>query len=199
MVETTKTRRRGQELEQAILDAAWDELSEVGYAKFTIEAVAARSETSKPVIYRRWPSRAELVLAAWQRQVPTEHQPIDTGFLRSDLLVLFERVARRVDTMMSEVIAGVMGETFRHPEITAVMRERLAKASPLQDVIQKIVRRAVERGELPPIRLSARVARLPIDLIRNEAMLCGGLITSDVIASLVDDVYLPLLRGLAGR
>ncbi|MEU4746994.1 helix-turn-helix domain-containing protein, partial [Actinosynnema sp. NPDC023658] len=67
-----KSRRRGAQLEQAILDAAWDELCEVGYARLTIEGVAIRAGTSKSVIYRRWGSRAELALAAWFRRVPAE-------------------------------------------------------------------------------------------------------------------------------
>ena len=79
----TRTRRRGAELEQAILDAAWAELCEVGYTALTIEAVAKRAGTSKPVIYRRWPSRAHLVIAAWARQQPIETTTPDTGFAAS--------------------------------------------------------------------------------------------------------------------
>ena len=128
----TKSRRRGAQLEQAILEAAWAELNDVGYAALTIEAVAARAGTSKPVIYRRWPSRAELVLAAWARQRPAPSPAIDTGALRSDLITLFSRIARRAGGMMSEVTAGVMGEAFRHPELADLLRDRLRNA-PLGD------------------------------------------------------------------
>src|SRR5580704_17603611 len=58
------TRRRGEALETALLDAAWEELQAVGYAGLTTEAVADRAGTSRAVIYRRWPKRAELVIAA---------------------------------------------------------------------------------------------------------------------------------------
>ena len=54
------SRRRGTKLEDALLDAAWEELQEVGYTRLTMEAVAARAGTSKPVLYRRWPNRARL-------------------------------------------------------------------------------------------------------------------------------------------
>lgn len=192
-----KTRRRGAKLEQAILDAAWAELNDVGYAALTIEAVAARAGTSKPVIYRRWPNRAELVLAAWGRQRPmAAAEPINTGALRSDLIYLFGRIARRTQGMMSEAIAGVMGETFRHPEIAALLRDRLRSAR-MGGWIEAIVERAVERGELAPIELSPRAARIPIDLLRTEAMMCDGPISRQVIEELVDEVYLPLLHGLA--
>ncbi|HEV2779414.1 MAG TPA: TetR/AcrR family transcriptional regulator [Actinophytocola sp.] len=193
---TTKPRRRGERLEHAILDAAWAELRDVGYAALTIEAVAARAGTSKPVIYRRWSNRAELVLAAWNRKAPALPPHPDTGSLRSDLVALFTRVAHRVDYMMSEMIAGVMGEAFRHPEITALLRERL-KTAPLNDAIRSIVGRAVERGELPPVDVPPRASQVPVDLIRNEAIMFGAPISEQTIIELVDEVYLPLLRGLA--
>ena len=191
-----KSRRRGEPLERAILDAAWAELRENGYSGLTIEAVAARAGTSKPVIYRRWANRAELVIAAWTRKAPATQATPDTGALRSDLLALFGRIARRADTMMSELIAGVMGEAFRHPEVAALLHERL-KAAPLAEVVRTIVGRAVERGELPPVELPARAGRLPLDMIRNETMLYGGPVDEATLAEFVDDVYLPLLHGLA--
>jgi len=192
----TKTRRRGTELEQAILSAAWAELSEVGYANLTIERVALRAGTSKPVIYRRWSSRAELVLAAWAGQVPIETKIPDTGTLRADLHSLFTRIARRADSMMSEMIAGVMGEAFRHPEVAELLRSRLDSA-PLSKAVWQIVDRAVERGELPPVHLPPRVLRLPLDLIRGETIVGGGPVADKTITEFVDDVYLPLLHGLA--
>jgi AcrR family transcriptional regulator len=192
-----KSRRRGAQLEQAILDAAWDELREVGYARLTIEAVAARAGTSKPVIYRRWGGRAELVLAAWFRNLPVEPETPDTGTLRGDLRTLFGRIARRADSMMNEMVAGVMGEAFRHPEVAALLGERLSTPTPLTEAVRTIVDRAVSRGELPPVELPHRVRRLPLDLVRNESMTCGAPVTEETVASLVDDVYVPLLHGLA--
>ncbi|HVW44723.1 MAG TPA: TetR/AcrR family transcriptional regulator [Amycolatopsis sp.] len=191
-----KSRRRGEELERAILDAAWAELLESGYAALTIDAVAARAGTSKPVIYRRWAGRAELVLAAWRQHLPVRPMAPDTGDLRGDLLALFRLIARRAEGMMSETIAGVMGEAFRHPEVAQLLRERL-RSAPLGGALSKILARAADRGELPPVDLPARVTRIPIDLIRNEAILGGAPVTDATISELVDDVYLPLLRGLA--
>jgi AcrR family transcriptional regulator len=192
-----KSRRRGAELEQAILDAAWAELRDVGYAALTMEAVAARAGTSKPVIYRRWSSRAELVIAAWDNRRPVSMTVADTGSLRSDLIALFSRVAQRMQGMMSEAIAGVMGEAFRHSELAALLRSRL-KTAPLSGRIATIVERAVERGELRPITVPPRAARLPVDLIRNEGMADQGPIAPETIEEIVDTVYIPLLQGLAG-
>jgi hypothetical protein len=62
--------------------------------------------------------------------------------------------------------------------------------------VQGIVDRAADRGELTRVEVSPRVARVPLDLVRNEAMMCGGAPNDETIAELVDEVYLPLLRGL---
>ncbi|GHF66031.1 AcrR family transcriptional regulator [Amycolatopsis bartoniae] len=194
-----KPRRRGKELEDVILDITWVELVEVGYNRLTIESVAKRARTSKPVIYRRWSNRAELVLAAWARQTPTEMAvPIDTGSLRGDLIALFRRVAERANSVMTEVIAGVMGEAFRHPEVVELLHQRL-RQSPMSSTLQAIVDRAVARGELDPVELPARVTRVPLDLIRNETLLCRGPMPEQAVIDLVDEVYLPLLHGLAAR
>jgi hypothetical protein len=192
-----KTRRRGVELERAILDAAWAELSEVGYTALTIEAVAKRAGTSKPVIYRRWQSRAALVVASWAGRQPVEAHTPDTGSLRADLVWLFERVAKRATMMMSETIAGVMAEAFRHPEVITLLKERMDH-KPLSTSVGTIVDNAVARGELKPIDLPGRVMRLPVDLIRAEAILCGGdPPPPGTIGTMVDTIYIPLLKGLA--
>jgi AcrR family transcriptional regulator len=192
----TKTRRRGAELEQAILDAVWAELLEVGYTALTIEAVAKRAGTSKPVIYRRWPSRAALVVASWAGRQPIEDSTPDTGSLRADLIWLFSRIALRMDSMMSQAIAGVMAEAFKHPEVQNFLRERM-DAAPVTNTLWTIVDNAVARGELRPIVLPRRVMRLPVDLIRAEAIMCGTPVESPTLVAMVDDVYLPLLKGLS--
>jgi AcrR family transcriptional regulator len=84
-----RQRRRGEELEAALLAAAWDELVEVGFHRLTMESVAARARTGVGVLYRRWPRKDDLVLAAiaeYGRTHPVEIP--DTGSLRGDMLAL---------------------------------------------------------------------------------------------------------------
>lgn len=192
----TRTRRHGAELEQAILDAAWAVLCEVGYTALTIEAVAKRAGTSKPVIYRRWPSRAALVVSAWAREQPVTASVPEEGSLRADLLGLFNRIARRMDGMMSETIAGVMAEAVKHPEVQSLLRDRLVSA-PLSKSVWRIVDNAVARGELKPTVVPRRVLRLPLDLVRCEAITFGSPLPEGTLESMVDDIYLPLLKGLS--
>src|SRR5579863_5521052 len=84
-----RQRRRGEELEAALLDAAWQELVEAGFARLTMESVADRARTGVAVLYRRWPNKDDLVLAAI-RHYGTTH-PVDmpdTGNLRDDMVEL---------------------------------------------------------------------------------------------------------------
>jgi len=197
-VPEARSRRHGEELESAILDAAWAELVEVGYAKLTMESVAARAGTSKPVIYRRWPGRPELVLAAWRRRVPDEGDLPDTGELRADLLALMHRLVHRFDDTPRDVLAGLMTETFRDPQVFALLLKQIAAAKQ-RPTIEILVRRAVERGEIPPIEITPRVAKVPLDLIRAEAIFHHREIDEKTITEIADDVFLPLLRGLVRK
>ncbi|GAA2685175.1 MULTISPECIES: TetR/AcrR family transcriptional regulator [Actinosynnema] len=198
-----KTRRRGEELERAILDAVWDELDEVGYDRLTIDGVAARARTSKPVIYRRWPSRAEMVLAAWLKRAPSWPGPEDQGDLRTDLLALFSGIAGQSGLCSGggedASGTGMAWEAFHNPEVIVLVSDKLLCPSPLRHALDGVVERAVDRGELPPVELPERVKRVPLDLIRSESLTRCGPLSRRVLEELVDDVFLPLLHGLAQR
>ena len=91
-----RRRRRGASLEAAILEAAWEELVAVGYPVLTMEAVATRAHASKPVLYRRWSNRPELVLAAVRHHAKIASTEVpDTGSLRGDVLALLREVSER--------------------------------------------------------------------------------------------------------
>lgn len=187
------SRRRGERLEHAILDAAWDLLTQVGYAKLTMEAVAAKAGTSRPVIYRRWPTRAQLALAAVEHSAPLETDTPDTGSLRTDLLTLMERLVRLVNTVHGEVLAGMAAETARDPDAMHALRGRLTATTQGRHVTS-IVQRAAERGEIPIVQLPARVTRLPTDLIRSEVILYGQPPGKNAIAEIVDRIILPAIH-----
>ena len=88
-----RQRRRGEELEAALLQAAWDELAEVGFAKLTMESVAVRAKTGVAVLYRRWPNKDDLVIAAIGHYGKTRPVEVpDTGTLRGDMLGLLRGI-----------------------------------------------------------------------------------------------------------
>jgi AcrR family transcriptional regulator len=182
------TRRRGAELEAAILQAAWDELMEVGFPRFTIEGVAARAQTSKPVIYRRWPNREQLVLTAIQKNFPAPPGEIpNTGDLRSDVIIVLNRLNEILRQIGPQTIHGLMFVLTGIPIAELINFRRT-------DAMATILNRAVERGEIRPENITPRITRLPVDLVRHEVLITYEPVSQDTIAEIVDEIFLPLIK-----
>lgn len=191
------SRRRGAELEDAILDAAWDVLIEHGYHGFTYEAVAARAGTSRPVLYRRWPQRDDLLLATLTKF--WRSQPIavpDTGSLRDDA-VGFLRNANAGRARMITLISLQLMDYFRDTNTSfSALREALRPKGEAT-AFERIVARAVRRGELPDVPRSSRVVNLPFDLLRHDIFMTMRAVSDESLVEIVDEVWLPLL-GVPG-
>ncbi|MER7767526.1 TetR/AcrR family transcriptional regulator [Kitasatospora sp. NPDC096140] len=192
------SRRRGSELERAILDAVWAELADHGYDRLTMEGVAARARTSKPVLYRRWPNRAALVIAALGRNAPDYQEPPDTGELRTDLALFMASLLHRFDDLPTDAVHGFLVDLLRDPELRAGFTGGLTAEGPVGS-LGAMMRRAADRGEINPDRITPRVVSLPLDLLR-DAFLTGGAVPSDdVVAEVLDEVVMPLLRSPSGN
>jgi AcrR family transcriptional regulator len=191
------TRRRGQELENALLDAAYAELIEGGLAAFTLDGVAARAQTSRPVLYRRWPTREDLVIAAI-RHFDAHHRPPipDTGTLRGDLIAMLKAANRHRMQLIAPVLAQLSGYFLETGRTPAELRRELIGDRVTSDSV--IIARAVERGEIDPARLTPRVAALPFDLFRHEVLMTQAPVPDEVIEEIIDTVALPLMRGVRG-
>lgn len=177
-------RRRGQSLEDALLAAAWDELSAVGYTALTMDAVAARANTSKAVLYRRWPNRAELVLAAVRTYAPVSMESPDSGNLRDDLRAVIGWLSDRFRSF-PEVMTGLMIEL---PEANA----RIIQTSATN--LSTVFERAIHRGEISSA-LTPRLLRLPLDLARYEMFVSRSALSEAQINEIVDEVVIPLLKS----
>jgi AcrR family transcriptional regulator len=184
------TRRRGAALEAALLDAAWAELQSVGYAKLTMERVADRAQTSRAVIYRRWSSRHELVIAAMLHQQPTGTQRIpDTGSLREDVLTILRRAARRISDIGPATVVGLLNDLMTDDASDTIV-DQLARGG--GEVMHAALARAAARGEARE-DVPERVARLPLDLIRHELILTHRSPSSETLEEIVDQIFLPLV------
>ena len=186
-------RRRGAALEKALLDAAWDELTAGGYARFTMDAVVKRAGTSPPVLYRRWSDRDALVrdtlihvLRKNVLEVP------DTGSLREDVLTLLRQInttRAQLVTVMSVYLASYHLETGASPT------ELLDPAdADRRQAVDAIFDRAVNRGEAEAERLTDRIRALPFDLLRHEILTTYAPAPDHVLEEIVDTVFLPLAR-----
>jgi AcrR family transcriptional regulator len=194
----TATRRRGAELEAAVLNAAWDILSDRGYGALTYEALAQQAKTAKQVIYRRWPTKRELLFALLKHHgtsIPTIE--VDTGSLRDDVLTLMRNSNSRISDLTA-IFSGLIGTHF--DEIEATPRElRAALFGNRADAMRDALDRAMARGEIGVGEIPARVLALPYDLYRHEAIMSLASMPDEVLIEIVDQVWLPLVREYAGQ
>jgi len=190
----TRGRRWGPALEQAILQAAIEELLAAGYAGFTMDRVSARAATNKNAIYRRWPSRAALAVAAYRRMAAGDQPLPDTGALREDALEMLRRANRAWSSPVGSVQRSLLAGMADDPELLALIQERASDAG--SALWLTVLGRAVARREARPESLHPRVATVAVVLLRNEYVTRGFPSVPDhVLIEIVDEVYLPLVRG----
>jgi AcrR family transcriptional regulator len=192
----TRPRRRGEVLYAAIFDATLAELTEVGYARLAMERVAARAHTSKASLYKRWPNRAELVLAALRHHRGEPEPTPDTGSLREDVLALLRRGAALLDGVMGEVVRGLMAETLTGSTPIADVRVNMFDARNRR--MLEVFARAADRGDIPAGAIEPRLVGLAPALVDHHFLFHGAPIPDDVLTGIVDDILMPLLTGSAG-
>jgi AcrR family transcriptional regulator len=192
--DAVKRRRRGAELEHALLDSAWEELAEAGFAKLTMESVADRAKTGVAVLYRRWPNKNDLVLAAIRHYGDTHPVAVpDTGNLRDDMLALLENFnAGRTElaTLVGATFAGLHDSAGLTPD--DVRRIVRGDSPPLSDLV---FRRAHDRGEIDLSRIPPDLLELPFQLVRHDVLMTLRPVSPDRIRSIVDDIFRPLVAG----
>jgi AcrR family transcriptional regulator len=186
----TNSRRRGTALEDAILDAAWAELAESGYASMTLEYVAKRAETSRPVLARRWPTRAKLATAAMGRYFALDPITVpDKGSVGDEVRLMLRCISDRVRPELVRLVFDMSRDQADAASLSD-MRKELTDGEPMRSILK----RGVDRGEIDPARLTPRNIALPTDLARNEILMTLRPLSDEVIREIVEDVFLPLVR-----
>ena len=162
-----------------------------------MDRVAERAGTNKNTIYRRWPTRAALAVAAYRRFRHTAggDQPLpDTGSLREDALELLRRANRAYGSPLGAVQRSLVAGEADDPELLALLQERAGDADSATWLT--VLGRAVARADAQPEALHPRVATVAMALLRNEFVTRGAAITPDhVLVEIIDEVYVPLVRG----
>jgi AcrR family transcriptional regulator len=188
----TRQRRRGEELEAALLEAAWQELVEAGFARLTMESVAARAKTGVAVLYRRWPNKDDLVMDACRHYGATHSADIpDTGSLRDDMIALLSSFGgARVSfaATIGAVFSGLLASAGLTP---AEVREKVLPDRPLRS--DQVFARAHERGEIDLDRIPRAVLTMPFDLIRHDMLMTYQAIPPERVRAIVDDLFMPLV------
>lgn len=180
-------RRRGTELEADIFEAVRAEITERGYAGLTYEGVAAAAGTSKTVLYRRWDTKVEMVMAAMvdvAREVLTVP---DTGSLADDLRMVLARMRVRLAEVGPRTIRSLLADL---PEGSTGSVIGLITTH-VDEVMAPVLERARRRGELGPHPLPPRAASLPFDLARHEVFIAGNM-SEDTIDQIISVCVIPL-------
>lgn len=180
------TRRRGQELVDAILQAASDELLESGYTGLSYEAVARRSGASKVSIYRRWPTKEDLVRATAAQKAEIPELPAEPSSLREDFLVIFLSMAVQIHQPPGQLVRSLLAASLAQQAPS--MAELSWGMGP--SMMQAVASRAVARGELQaaPAPLALRA---PVDLFKQR-FISHGQVEDEFIRQLVDQIAVPL-------
>lgn len=186
--------RGGPARQAELLGAVLDVLRETGYDRLTIDAVVARARASKQTVYRRWPSKADLVVAAFHNALTDVPELQDTGCLREDLLVLLDVLCRELADL-SDIIAGLLSEMRRNPELAAAMRNGYFEAR--VRFIHDLFDRARARGEVADDVDLELLRQLAPAMIFFRVLLARQSVDRDLIRRLVDHVVIPLAAGTA--
>jgi AcrR family transcriptional regulator len=184
-------RPRSLESEEAILEATGKLLSSEGYLGLTVSKVAARARASKSTIYRRWPTKEHLVMAAFDRWPVMV--PRDRGDLLSDLLDLYQQYLRvHYRTPTGAIVPTLVAERVSNPALgvlfDSLMRRRL-------DPTRLIVRRAIDRGELP----ADTDLELAVEAVTAAAVMRVYFLPTDLTVKAMRRLFVVQLRGLRAR
>jgi AcrR family transcriptional regulator len=198
----TKTAQRGAESspwsprETELLDVTLELLQEHGYDRLTVDAVAAMARASKATVYRRWPSKAELVLAAFIEGVRQVAVPPETGTLRGDLLHLGNAI-RRQSEQLASTIRAVLVEVSRHPALNNALQHQFLDQR--KALLHEVLQQAVIRGEIDAAAISDELWDLLPGYLIFRSILPGRPPTQHTVQTLVDDVIIPSLTRPALR
>ena len=186
-------RPRSEQAEQAIIEATLELFAERGFDGVCVEAVAARAGVGKATIYRRWPNKEELLLAAFASLKSPFPEPKGVS-VRDDLLAMVEvMIADKADPRKSRRYALLLGEGDKYPRLMARYKETVVE--PRHEALRAVIRRGIAAGELRA-DADVEIARLALTgtvLAKEKA--ADGELNGEFAARIVDE----LLLGLAAR
>jgi len=186
-------RPRSEQAEQAIIEATLEVFAERGFEGVCVELVAARAGVGKATIYRRWPNKEELLLAAFGSLKSPFPEPKGVS-VRDDLLAMVQVMcADKADPRKARRYALLLGEGEKYPRLMARYKETVVQ--PRRDAMRAVIRHGVETGELRP-DTDVEIAMLTLTgAIMALEKSPDGTFDADLPARLVDG----LLQGLSAR
>lgn len=182
--------------ESELLAVTLQLLQEHGYDRLTVDAVAAKARASKATVYRRWPSKAELVLAAFIEGIRQIAIPPETGTLRGDLLRMGELICQQ-GKQHAGTIRAVLVEISRNPALNDVMQHQFIEQR--KALMDQILQQAVGRGEIDQAAINDELWDLLPHYLIFRSIIPGRPPTRHTVQTLVDDVIIPSLTRTVGK
>ncbi|MGJ5752863.1 TetR family transcriptional regulator [Streptomyces puniciscabiei] len=187
-------RRRGVVLERAILEAALEQLGEVGWKGLTMEGVAAGAQTGKAAVYRRWSSKEDLVADALVAGLPKVETAPDLGGVREDLIALCRQVRQIMFSPPGVALRSVIHECDQ------IQVERFQEVivggvvEPTLKLLREVVSRGIERGEVRPDAANGYVFDAIPAMMMYRSKMCASEWSDRDLEEMIDQLMLPLLR-----
>lgn len=183
-----KSRRRGKQLEDAILKVVWDQLRETGYEKLSMTQIAHLAGTNKNTIYRRWPKKVTLVMAVLERHAPKLTLKTDlTGDLRMDLITALSAITPIFSVASPQIFQGVIADS-----IVNVGAQNFLSAINGDNLISQQIEYVLNQFKGHSL-ITTRQKTLPSLLVINE-VLQHGILTTTNIRNIVDEELMPIFQ-----
>jgi AcrR family transcriptional regulator len=180
-------RPRDPHLDEAVVAATLQLLAEEGYARLTVERIAARAGVGKASLYRRWPDKVSIVLEAVSRNPERPAAP-DTGSLRGDALAYLTTLVR-YRTLHADAILAISGEALCNERFADAFRAGMLE--PTIAGLRVILQRAVERGEIAGGTDIDLLSSVPPALLSAQRLVSGGYPDDALVQRIVDQFFSP--------
>jgi AcrR family transcriptional regulator len=201
----TTSPRRGRPLNQAldaaILRAALDAIAESGYEALRIEQVARRIGAGKSSVYRRWPTKEALVVAAirWylaERAALAANTSSSASSLREDLIRHVRAVVALLTRQHVAILSGLFQAMRTNDHLASMVRRELVHAE--TTALSAVLQRAVERGEIARLPHSSALLHVTAGVVFTRLFVLDQPVDEALAIGLVDDVLIPSIRHAAG-
>jgi len=176
---------------EAICDAVIELLSEVGYDRMSMDAVATRARASKATIYRAWPNKPDLVTEALGHRFGGPPEIPDTGSLRGDLIAMLSGACKIASTSDGSVITGLMSAAGRNAELSRTLYNLLYEMK--HPIHLAILSRAVARGEVSADASADLLHEVIHSMVFSKMFWAPTTLDDSFVVHVVDDVLLPVL------
>jgi AcrR family transcriptional regulator len=185
---------RGEPVVQAVLQATLEEMARTGYGALTVEGVALRAGVNKTTVYRRWPTKGDLVRASLVAKANVLPLPADAGNIHDDLVALLKNTAAFMQSLEGLSIMRVLAAESATSEVSALAQSLREEK---EQVPRAMIQRAESRGQLPKGTDAELLLNLLFGAIHHRILILKSKVDDVYIGRLVDLVLTGARRGVA--